>query len=127
MNEAHMETRLFENALESNAQDTGERQRRLQALFDNALDAILMADEQMRFVDANLAAYGLTGYCREELLKLGIQDITPLRNQPLLQEIWQNLISAGKLESEYELQRKDGTIATVEFRAANTVHGLYFA
>jgi PAS domain S-box-containing protein len=128
MDEAHMEIKLFENALVHNAQQAVENQQRLQALFENARDAILMADEQMRFADANPAACVLTGYHREELLKLRVQDVTPLRNQSLLQEIWQNLISSGKLDGEYEIQRKDGTIITVEFRAvANIVPGLHMA
>jgi PAS domain S-box-containing protein len=128
MHEAQMETKLFENVLLTNAQQAVESQQRLQALFDNALDAILMADEQMRFVDANPAACVLTGYDRAELLKLRVQDLTPHRNQSLLQELWQNLTSAGKLNGEYELQRKDGKLITVEFRAvANIVHGLHCA
>jgi len=123
-----METKLFDNTIVSNARQAQESQRRLQALFDNALDAILMADEQMRFVDANRAACVLTGYSREEILKLRVQDITPPGNQLLLREIWQNLINTGKLDGEYELQRKDGTRSTVEFRAvANIVSGLHMA
>ena len=123
-----METKLLENTIVSSEPEAEESQWRLQALFENARDAILMADEQMCFVDANPEASVLTGYRREELLKLRVQDVTPLRNQSLLQGIWQNLISAGKLDGEYELQRKDGTIITVEFRAvANIVSGLQMA
>src|SRR5262249_7516803 len=47
-------------------------QRRLQALFDTSLDAILMADDQARYVDANPAACALLGYDREELLQRGV-------------------------------------------------------
>ena len=123
-----METKLFENVLLSNAQQAVESQQRLQALFDNALDAILMADEQMRFVDANPAACVLTGYSREELLQLRVQDVTPLPNQGLLDSLWQDLISAGKLDSEFQLLRKDATTIIVEFRAvANFIPGLHVA
>ena len=45
--------------------------RRLQALFDTTLDAILLADDQARYVDANPAACTLLGYDREELLRRG--------------------------------------------------------
>jgi len=123
-----METELFEKARLSTPQETMENQRRLQAVFDNALDTILMVDDNMCFVDVNPAACSLTGYERDELLELGIPHITPVHNQSLLRELWQNLSSIGKLDGEYELQRKDGMIITVEFRAvANIVPGIHFA
>jgi PAS domain S-box-containing protein len=47
------------------------------ALFDTALDAILLADDRGRYVDANPAACTLLGYDREELLQRGVLDVTP--------------------------------------------------
>ena len=44
-----MDTKLLENAIVSNEPEAEESQWRLQALFENARDAILMADEQMFF------------------------------------------------------------------------------
>jgi PAS domain-containing protein len=49
----------------------------LHALFENTQEAILIADAESRYVDANPAACALTGYTREELMRLRSKDITP--------------------------------------------------
>ena len=46
-----------------------ESRRRMQALFDNTLDAIWLLDDEGRFVDANPAVCALLGYTREEFLR----------------------------------------------------------
>src|SRR5689334_9810241 len=50
---------------------------RLQAVFDNALDAILLVNDQARFIDVNRAACALFGHTRDRLLTLTVWDITP--------------------------------------------------
>ena len=55
-------------------------QRRLRALFDHALDGILLADNG-GYVDANPAACMLTGYDRAELLQQSVWDLTPEMDQ----------------------------------------------
>ena len=105
-----------------------ESQRRLQALFDNALDAILLIDDSARYVGANPGACALTGYRREELLQLTVGDITPAPNREQSQELWRAFIAAGQQSGEYTLRRKDGTTVEVEYRAvANIVPGLNLA
>jgi PAS domain S-box-containing protein len=44
-----------------------ESRLRLQAFFENSLDATLLADDEGRYVDANPAAAVLLGYSRDEL------------------------------------------------------------
>ena len=45
------------------------------ALFEGAADAILVADEQGRYVDANPAAVALLGYDRDQLLSMAVGDV----------------------------------------------------
>jgi PAS domain S-box-containing protein len=116
-----MKNSVLESPFLSDPQWVLDNKKRLQAVFDNALDAILMADDQMRFVDANPAACVLTGYSLEELLNLKVPDITPLANHGLLATIWQQLLSAGKLEGEYQLPGNDGTTTTAKFRAVANI------
>ena len=102
--------------------------RRLQALFDNTLDAILLADDQARYVDANHAACTLLGYDREELLRRGVFDITPMPNGEAGRAAWAAFVRDGKQSGEYALNRKDGTTAVVEYRAvANVQPGLHLS
>jgi PAS domain S-box-containing protein len=116
-----MKNNVLESLLLSEPESALESQMRLQAVFNHALGAILIVDELMRFVDANPAACALTGYTYEELLKLRVPDVTPLSNQGLLNELWHDLISAGRLDSEYQLLCKDGTTTTVEFCAVANI------
>ncbi len=102
--------------------------RRLQALFDNTLDAVLLADDQARYVDANPAACKLLGYDREELLRLGVFDITPMPNGEVGRSAWAAFVRDGHQAGEYTLTRRDGSTAVVEYRAvANVQPGLHLS
>jgi PAS domain S-box-containing protein len=105
--------------------ELADSQRRLQAIFDQSLDMILLMDDTGRCVDANRAAEGLTGYPREELLQSTVFDLTSEKNA---QEVWHALLQAGQLSAEYSLRPKDGSVRDVEFRAvANILPGLHLA
>jgi PAS domain S-box-containing protein len=111
------------------AEETIEQgRRRLQALFDNALDAILFVNPDAQFVEANPAACALVGYTREELLQKTIWDLTPLENLPAGRELWQTFLASGSVSGEYTVVRKDGPARDLEFRAvANILPGLHLS
>jgi PAS domain S-box-containing protein len=103
-------------------------QSRLQALFDNTQDAILLFNDATQFVDANPAGCLLLGYSRDELLGMSALDVTPGMNEEALSEPWRKLISMGSLRGEYIIVRKDGDHRVVEFRAvANIIPGLHLS
>lgn len=99
-----------------------------QAVFDTALDAILLADDAARYVDANPAACALLGYSREELLRMSVWDITPAPNRESGLDLWRRFIAAGTLSGEYTLRCKDGSTRETEFRAvARVLPGLHLS
>ena len=101
-------------------------EQRLKALFDNALDAILLVDDEARYVDANPAACELLGYSREELQQLSIWDVTPPSNSNQGIDLWRDFLAAGKMSGEHTLRRKDGTLIGVECNSvANVLPGLH--
>jgi len=112
-----------------NARRAAEESRhRLQALFDNTLDALLLADDEGRFIDANPAACVLLGYERSELLRMSVSDIRPAGHRDEGTVAWQQLLATGNLTGEYTCLRKDGTTREVEFRAvANVVRGVHLS
>lgn len=102
--------------------------RRLQALFDTALDSMVLVGDDAHYVDVNPAACALLGYSREELLRMSVWDIIPAPNRPAGQERWRQFIAAGALGGEYTARRKDGTTRELEFRAvANILPGLHLS
>jgi two-component system cell cycle sensor histidine kinase/response regulator CckA len=109
-------------------QGLAEGQRRMQALFDNALDGILLTDDEGRYVDANPAACALLGYSREELLKLTTWDVTEPGYFDAAREHWRKFLAAGWNAGEYRVLRKDGNVREFEFRAvANVLPGLHLS
>ena len=111
------------------AEDALQRsQQHLQALFDNALDAIFLADEEARFIDVNPATCLLSGYESSELLKMTVGDISVPEMRSRFPGLWQHFLARGRLNADYTILRKDGRTAEVEFRAiANVLPGLHMA
>jgi PAS domain S-box-containing protein len=109
-------------------QALAESRHRLQAIFDNARDAILIANDEARYVDANAAATELLGYTREELLARTAWDLTPPADRQRAAETLASFQAHGAYAGGYRLQRKDGIIREAEFRSvANILPGLHLA
>ena len=97
-------------------------------LFDNNLDAILVADDDGRYIDVNPAACQLLGYTRAELLSKSFFDIIDGDERPSLQASWQRFIDGGTLRGSVSVQRKDGTIIQTRYQAvANFTPGRHLA
>jgi diguanylate cyclase (GGDEF)-like protein/PAS domain S-box-containing protein len=63
-----------------------EELRRFRLAMDNSADMIVLIDRTtMRFVDVNETACRLLGYSREELLRMGPQDVLPVTREELEQ------------------------------------------
>ena len=101
---------------------------RYRNLFENALEAILLADDNAKYIDANPAACGLLGYQRSELLDLHLWNITTQSNQVDGLKLWQDFIKTGTQTGEYQLTTKDGKTIAVEYRAvANFLPGQHLS
>ncbi len=87
----------------------------LEALFEEALDAILIADEEGTYVEANPAACKLFGLPHSELLGKRITDfMVPGFDFALA---WGNFLELGQATGELSLLRPDGTVREVEYAA----------
>jgi PAS domain S-box-containing protein len=92
------------------------------AVFESTLDAILIADDERRYVEVNEAACALLGRSREELLGLRVDDVGP--TSEAVEETWDRFMQLGALRGEFEITRPDGTHRTVDYSArANIVPG----
>lgn len=105
-----------------------ESQRRLKAVFENTQDAILLFDDEARFVDVNPAACALCGNDREHLLGVTVWDITPIPVRRRGRKLWHTFMAVGQQHGGYTITGGDGTIRFVEYRAvANIVPGLHLS
>lgn len=97
---------------------------RLGAIFEHALDAILIAADDGRYLDANPAACALLGYPRDEMLRLTVIDLTPEPQRFLFPQAWKDFLDLGAMSGEYTVRHRNGTPIPVEFRAvANVLPG----
>ena len=95
---------------------------RLQALFDHALDAIVLADDQGRYIAVNLAFCELTGYSRDESLGMGPADLAAPDQQPAeVANQFDEFVHAGTESGTFALQHKDGHVIETEYRAVSNI------
>ena len=94
-----------------------ESERQFRALFENTLDAILIANDAGEYVGANEAACDLFGASLDELLGARVEDFVEpaVRHQTRL--AWQSFLEQGEQEGEFPLYRPDGEMRNLEFKA----------
>jgi PAS domain S-box-containing protein len=86
------------------------------ALVAEASDAIVFADAEANYVDANPAAEALLGYSREELTCLRVHDVV-IEQTTWTDAEYTRFVSEGRWRGEVTLRRKDGTFVHAEARA----------
>ncbi|HZL15604.1 MAG TPA: PAS domain S-box protein, partial [Verrucomicrobiae bacterium] len=93
---------------------------RYAAIFDGAIEAIVVADTASgRFRWVNPAACALLGYAHDELLELTIPDVHPSADLPMVREQLE-AVADGKLPiaKSVPYRRRDGSVALVDVRAS---------
>lgn len=88
---------------------------KFQQLFEQASDAIFIADLNGRYTEVNASACNMLGYLKEELVGKTIVDLIPPEDVPRLKESKNKLLKEGKAQiEEWTLKKKDGTFVPVE-------------
>ncbi len=90
-------------------------EKRFRSLLDQAMDAILVLDDEGRIQEVNRQACGMLGYSREELLRMRVADIDfgpvgrvlPVRKLAAVP-------LGGRITMESLQRRRDGTLFPVE-------------
>jgi two-component system, LuxR family, sensor kinase FixL len=103
-----------------------ESERRLQAVFENALDGILVSNHAARLVDVNPAACSILGYSRADLLERSLPDVLPLVSSANWPAFWQSLLAKGKQVAEATIVCQRGIPIDVEYQTvANFLPGFH--
>ena len=93
-------------------------ERRFRLLVDNAADAFFLLDEAGRICDVNRRACDSLGYRRDELLRMGVDEIDEEFNMAKLKALMSRLTPSAAATVEGRHLRRDGTNFPVEIRVA---------
>jgi PAS domain S-box-containing protein len=106
---------------------TSEAQYR--GLFERAGDAVLIADDTGRYVDANPAACVLLGVTRDGAIGRSLTDfVVPWDDMPDPAVAWASFLAAGEMRGQVKIRRPDGTIRDADFLAtANYTPGRHLS
>jgi formate hydrogenlyase transcriptional activator len=99
---------------ESALRDT---EAQFQAIFESALDGIVIFDSQRNFLDANPAACELLARPKEELLKSKVEDFVDEVNLADFGRLWQALLREGTQRGEFKYRLPDGTYRSFDYVA----------
>src|SRR5579884_3388576 len=89
----------------------------LAVAVERLLDAVLVADDERRYIHANPAACALLGLPREELLKRRIEDFVEPQFRQAVVDQWAAFLQTGVQAGPFRLVRADGAFRDVEFSA----------
>jgi PAS domain-containing protein len=79
--------------------------------------AILLADDQGRYVDASPGIEALLGVPAELILRQTIADLTPPESGSDFAGAWRAFLDAGHVQGRWTLRRADGSPVVLAFRA----------
>jgi PAS domain S-box-containing protein len=89
----------------------------LRRVFDGSANAMLIADDDRRYVAANAAACRLLDVSAERLIGMRVDDFTSPELRGGIESLWREFMAAGTQAGDYELIRLDGSRCTVEYSA----------
>jgi PAS domain S-box-containing protein len=87
------------------------------SLFEQAPEAVFIADMSGRYTDVNSAACRMLGYTREEILGMHVRDLIVPDEHERLEQTRRHQLEGGIEVGEWWLRRKDGSSVPTEIRA----------
>ncbi|MEP7051339.1 MAG: PAS domain S-box protein [Pseudomonadota bacterium] len=98
----------------------------LRAVFDGAMDAMLVVDDQGRFIDANPAACAVFGLAKEALI--GLDSTAFAGPSHDAGSTRRTLLGEGRLSGDVSIARADGVQRDLEYSAvANVLPGVHLS
>lgn len=95
------------------------RESEFRSVFDGAIDAILILDDQMICREANSSSSRFLGVGREQLVGRSISVFETDRAE--LSAAWKRLLAGGRERGQLEMMRSDGVKVAAEFIATSNM------
>jgi PAS domain S-box-containing protein len=103
-------------------------ERMFKTLFEQSAAAMLVIDDERRYVAANEAAGLLLKYGAGALIGLRVDDLTPEERRSGLERRWEVFLERGEASGRVPLVRADGSRIEVDHSTtANVSAGIHFA
>ena len=105
-----------------------EHEEKLRAVFETALDAIFITDDDRRYTDVNPAGCEYLGVAKRDLIGRRIDEFLPLHKRETVEADWAEYVAGGPMLAEWETQRSDGAVRVAEASARpHFLPGLHIA
>lgn len=101
---------------------------RVKTIMNGTRDAILLADDEGKYVQANRASLEMLGYSEEALLELKVKDIVVTMRSEEGSDLWSRFQEDGRQSGIIDLKKKDGSVITCQYNAwSNIVPGKHLS
>jgi PAS domain S-box-containing protein len=125
---AHLNELVEEARRLSQAPDAPSREEILYRLIDPLPLAAFVANNEGQYVVTNRVASRLTQYSPEELQGMSVWDLTRPQTAHDADVLWRAFLQQREQTGEYELLRRDGTVASMLYAArAHVLPGLHLS
>ncbi|MFA7381379.1 MAG: PAS domain S-box protein [Bacteroidia bacterium] len=88
----------------------------LRTIFDYSITAIIVADDEGKYLDVNPYTCHLFGYTKEEMLNMGVKDLKVASHKPG-SELYKEYINKGVDQGEFHFYNKSGKLVSTLYQA----------
>lgn len=105
-----------------------ESETQYRALFENAIDSVLITDNTGSYIDANPAACRLLGRSSDEIIGRTVNDFAAGNSNATAEGMWNEFLEDGEMKGDFQLLNAGGKIIDVEYSAkANFLPGRHLS
>jgi PAS domain S-box-containing protein len=111
-------------SLRKDEESLHEKESFLRAIFDNSLNAIMVADHEGNYISVNPAAADMFGYSVDQLNCMNVADLRAARGSDAAAR-YEQYLKSGQEIGEFEFTHTDGKIRMAQYHATRIAQNLH--